>query len=170
MEQYISAIRNDDVKQIIYLYYMSDKTINIFNLFDMSRNKINIAKWIISNFKIDNYAIKKISKYGNEELFDWLLILNPYIDLSIDENYCFRKACKYGHITIAKKILEYGHESVKCSGLIHKINIHDCDDYAFINSCYYNKINIALWLCKLCPKFSVKIVNNKIVNSNVIIC
>jgi len=137
------------------------------------QGNLMMAQYIYDRDYIDihakfDYAIKKVCKNGRENVFDWLISLDENFDLSIDRNYCFRKACKYGYENIAKKIYAHGNSHIKCKELCcdtkteHKINIHDDDDYAFLQGCYYNKVGIVQWLCELCPKFVVKIVNNKV--------
>jgi hypothetical protein len=141
------------------------------------QGNLMMAKWIYDIDDIDIHAkndtpIKKACKFGHEKVFDWLLSLDKKFDLSFDRNYCFRKACKYGHENIAKKIYEYGNLHIKCklfccdTCTTHKINIHDDDDYAFLQCCYHNKVNIVQWLSDLCPKLIAKIVNGKITYYN----
>ena len=136
-----------------WLYEKSNGTINVRARNDYAfknackNGHLDIAKWIYSHNHIIDLSTDKynvilwIVQNGHMCVLQWLYdsVMNDNDKNSIDYNKAFRLACKHGHKSIAKYILE----------LYPDTDIHSLDDYPFYHACINGHTNIAKWIYKI---------------------
>jgi ankyrin repeat protein len=86
--------------------------------------------------------------------FKKLLTSHKNINIHNHNEILFITACKYGHIEIAKYIIEIAE---KYSG--KKIDIHINNERALVEACRYNKYDIVKYLMTITKRYSGKIFN-----------
>ena len=100
----------------------------------------------------DYYAFRDACEYGRLEVAQWLLKVNPNIDISANGNHVFKMACLYGNLDIAQWLLQ-----VKPT-----IDISSTNDYAIKYASNHGKTHIVEWLQSLKPfKYNVTFQNNR---------
>ena len=79
------------------------------------------------------------------------------INIHAKDEHAFRWSCAYGHLEVAKWLLEISQNENLKLGLI---NIHENNEEAFRNSCENEQLEVAKWLYLLDKgKFDVKCIN-----------
>jgi hypothetical protein len=105
---------------------------------------------------------------GNNKLAKakWLLFVDETIDISIDDDYAFRKSCEHGHLDVAKWLLSLSNNyttirtkytmQLKCKfpnklSWLHPKNEKLNDKFlsAFRSSCLNEQIEVAKWLVSI---------------------
>jgi hypothetical protein len=137
---FYSACENNKIDTAMWLYELSETDGN---------TKINIKSR-------DQYAFGQCCIKGNKQLVEWIYDTakeaNDNINLHKFDCIDFRYSCYYGQLEIAQYLLKKSQED--CD---KPIDIRSDNDFAFKKACYYNQIEVALWLCTLCPSYSVKV-------------
>ena len=126
-------------------------------------------------------------KQGHLAVAQWLLKINPTIDISRDEDHVFRHTCKNGHLEIAQWLLEIKPEinisaceeyafcwasangdSEMIEWLLQmnpEIDLTACDEEAFRSACKNGHVKVVMWFCRLNPhKYFAMIYNNAIIS------
>ena len=120
---YHNKIINNKLYQLwIYLYDYDKK------------NKIKFIEKHESLF-INACKINKLPKY--------LFLTFPDINIHAWDEAAFKRSCKFGHLEVAKWLIELGE-------LSHDpVNIHADYEYAFRQSCHNDHLEVAKWLVEL---------------------
>jgi hypothetical protein len=113
-------------------------------------NNLNIVKFIYYKYgdKINMYQLTRNSyDYGsNIKTLLWINDINIQNDF-IDENFIlnkFKYGCNYGHLNVVIWAIE---ESIKNG---NPIDIHEEEDYIFINCCVLGHLKVAKYLYEYC--------------------
>lgn len=139
------------------------KVVNLNNQFEneilfaflCGKDLIDEAKYLLEfdeRLKItanSNCAFKLSCKNNRTDTVIWLielaLLYNTPININIDDNYGFRKACRNGNLLLAKYFY-----------INHGVNITLKDNYAFRKACEFGHLNIFEWLLKINDDYSYK--------------
>jgi ankyrin repeat protein len=82
---------------------------------------------------------------GHLEIVQWLLSVNPDINISAENEYAFRCVCYRGHLEIARWLLSVN----------PNINISAETEYAFRWACSQGHLEIAQWLLSVNPNINI---------------
>jgi ankyrin repeat protein len=82
---------------------------------------------------------------GHLELAQWLLLIKPTIDISVDLDCAFRFACINGHLRLAQWLLQVSKERCQL------IDISVKNEQAFRWACECGHLEVAQWLQSLKP-------------------
>ncbi len=104
---------------------------------------------------MDNQFINLIEK-GNLLAIQEYYQQNPTIDISADNEKALSKACIFGHLDVAKWLLQTKPD----------INIFDNKNYPFYFACRFNHLDIAQWIYSLGPeKINLQTINTAFVTA-----
>jgi len=135
-----------------WLYNISTKN-NVINIHAQNEEAfisscrckhLELAKWLYS-LKVDIHAqddeaFKDVCEYNNENAIKWLFSLGA--NIHAENDFPFRIFCENGNIDNAKWLYSLGN-----------VNIHSCDEDAFITSCFNCKnLDVAKWLYEISCK------------------
>jgi ankyrin repeat protein len=116
---------------------------------------------IKNNEDIHNHAFRILCEYGHLYASQWLLEIQPTIDISFNSDDAFRNACQNGHLPIAQWLFE----------IKPTINISTENEYAFRYACLNGHLHVAKWLLKIKPTIMKFDYQNRINNmSKLYIC
>ena len=125
-QQFINACKNGNLELAQQLFYNNNITLEI--------NKL---------------AFCLACYHGCLHVAQWLLSVNPDINISARNEEAFRWACLNGHLHVAQWLL-----SVK-----NDINISADNEYAFRCSCSKGYLKIAQWLLSIKPNINISVGN-----------
>lgn len=127
-----------------------DKT---FKRFCYSGN-LYVAKMLFSviQFNTSNpinfqHLFRDVCSQGQINVAQWILQINPDIDISAGSECAFRNACCYGQLNVAKWLLE----------VCPDIDISVYNEYAFHNACVNGHLLVAQWLLQIKPTINISI-------------
>ena len=95
-----------------------------------------------------NYQFQELCKKGDLQKIKQIYFKNPTtINIFANSYYAFLISCMYGHLEVAKWLLEVKPD----------INIFAYNKYAFRWSCYYGHLKVAKWLLKVKPNINISV-------------
>lgn len=124
---------------IIANFILTNSEINQGIQYCCSFGRLNILKFLLSNFKVINnlpYYAKTAVAHDNLDILQYFETLPEFSNVSVD--ILFFECCLHNKLDIAQYLYEK-----------YKIDIHDDDDYAFECVCSYGYVEFAKWLYSL---------------------
>jgi len=117
-------------------------------------NSVLKIRWYLKHFPnfditLNNYYLL-YNNHANIDILKLLYEIQPDINLSMGNEYCFRMACKYGDLNLANWLYKTK----------PNINVSILNDYCFRKACKYNcNIDLLNWLLKIKPDINISAVN-----------
>ena len=99
------------------------------------------------NFRIDNDLFFRLlcdNADSNIDLIDYFMDKYPDIDVSFDNEYIFRVACKIGFLNFIKRLSNS-----------YEINVHESNELPFQKACEYGHYEVVKYLLKKYPDIDI---------------
>lgn len=148
---YLLLLNNDNIyisnnNDILFLIACENGNLDMVKC--IVNNKIFIlnSKYLDSDIYISEHAFSIVCKNGFIHIADWLINVNPTLNIHINNDYPLQRACYSGHYNMVKWLLNLEHVIFDLSLWKYEI---------FINTCFLRYIEI----CELLIEYDNKIIN-----------
>ena len=129
---------NKLIRPLLQEYYDFYNIVDTIKLPDYYTNKVFMKA--IKNGRL-NVCKYLFNKYKYDIHFD---------NICVDDQCAFRLSCVNGHLNVAKWLFS-----------LDNFEIHPADT-TFMITCATGHLNVAQWLCTLRPRYSIRIIDGKI--------